>query len=184
MAGCSRSTGAACEPPAFGRRRGAASAGRRGARQKSASPFRRTRRSATGGRSTAPAGSDTLTGDVRPQDEFGQGAFGASDGIDTLTDMTCGLIDFAIGGVRAKGSGRGVFHEQGALVVLDPRAGRIMVDAIDDLQPLDFAADTPPLTADVLVGLGLHELIVRPPGRPGDNWRPRPSPTLPEHRDA
>ena len=46
----------------------------------------------------ANGGSDTVVGAPRPQDVFGM-----SDGLDALTDMTCGLSDLAGLGWRAEG---------------------------------------------------------------------------------
>jgi len=82
-------------------------------------------------------GDDTVVGTPRPEDVFGM-----SDGISALSDMTCGPSDFAIGGVRAEGAGRGQWHERGQLAVLDAHAGRTMVDAIDDLRLLDIAGQS------------------------------------------
>jgi hypothetical protein len=78
-------------------------------------------------------GDDTVVGTPRPEDVFGM-----SDGISALSDMTCGPSDFATGGVRAEDAGRGQWHERGQLAVLDARAGRTMVDAIDDLVSPDL----------------------------------------------
>jgi len=57
-------------------------------------------------------GSDTVVGTPRPQD-----VLGLSDGTDALTDLTCGLSDLAIGGLRAEAAGRGLLHEQDRLTV-------------------------------------------------------------------
>ncbi len=75
-----------------------------------------------------------------------------------LTDMTCGLSDLAIGGLRAEAAGRGLLHEQDRLTVYEADAGRTIVDAASDM-PVDFRGQNGPVgTEHGIVGIDRGEI--------------------------
>ena len=86
-------------------------------------------------------GADSVIGQPRAQDVFGQGMFGASDGIDAMVGMRGELRELARTGPRDEG------------------VGRTMIEMAGDLLPLDLVDADPVAAPDIAMPIHIDTML-------------------------